>query len=54
MEQIQRKCKNTNKLIRNEDMIKQKALKAKQQLKNNTLPPAQSTRSNDRKLRSKK
>jgi hypothetical protein len=45
-------AKITNKLIRNEDMTKQEALKAKQQLKDNPLPPALSTRRNDRKLRS--
>ena len=43
--------KITNKLIRNEDMTKEEAIKAKKQLKNNSLPPALSTRSNDRKLR---
>jgi hypothetical protein len=46
--------KITNKLIRNEEMTKQEALKAKKQLKDNSLPPALSTRSNDRKLRSNK
>jgi hypothetical protein len=45
-------AKITNKLIRNEDMTKQEALKAKKQLTENSLPPALSTRSNDRKLRS--
>jgi hypothetical protein len=45
--------KITNKLIRNEDMTKQEALKAKKQLQDNSLPPALSTRSNDRKLRKK-
>ncbi len=44
-------AKITNKLIRNEDMTKEEAIKAKKQLKNNSLPPALSTRSNDRKLR---
>ena len=44
-------AKITNKLIRNEDMTKQEALKAKKQLKDNSLPPALSTRSNDRVLR---
>jgi hypothetical protein len=44
--------KITNKLIRNEKMTKNEALQAKKQLKNNSLPPALSTRSNDRKLRS--
>ncbi len=33
-------------------MTKQEAQKAKKQLKDNSLPPALSTRSNDRKLRS--
>ena len=47
-------AKITNRLIRNEDMTKQEALKAKKQLKNNSLPPALSTRSSDRVLRSKK
>jgi hypothetical protein len=46
--------KITNKLIRNEDMTKQEALKAKKQLKKNSLPPTLSTRSNDRVLRSSK
>ena len=46
--------KITNKLIRNEDMTKEDAIKAKKQLKNNSLPPALSTRSNDRALRSNK
>jgi hypothetical protein len=32
-------------------MTKQEALKAKKQLKDNSLPPALSTRSNDRVLR---
>ena len=32
-------------------MTKDEALKAKKQLKNNSLPPALSTRSHDRKLR---
>jgi len=41
----------TNKLIRNEEMTKEEAIKAKKQLKDNSLPPALSTRSNDRKLR---
>ena len=44
-------AKITNKLIRNEDMTKEEAIKAKKQLKDNSLPPALSTRSNDRKLR---
>ncbi len=43
-------AKITNKLIRNEDMTKQEALKAEKQLKDNSLPPALSTR-NNRKLR---
>ena len=48
------KSKITNKLIRNEDMTKEEAIKAKKQLKNNSLPPALSTRSKDRVLRSNK
>ena len=44
-------AKITNKLIRNEDMTKEEALKAKKKLKENSLPPALSTRSNDRVLR---
>jgi hypothetical protein len=47
-------AKITNKLIRNEDMTKEEAIKAKKQLKNNSLPPALSTRSNDRVLRANK
>ena len=43
--------KITNRLVRNEDMTKEEAIKAKKQLKNNSLPPALSTGSNDRKLR---
>ncbi len=35
-------------------MTKQEALKAKKQLKDNSLPPALSARSNDRKLTSNK
>ena len=35
-------------------MTKQEALKAKKQLKENTLAPAMSTRSNDRNLRDRK
>ena len=35
-------------------MTKQEALKAKKQLKDNSLAPAQSTRSNDRNLRERK
>jgi hypothetical protein len=46
--------KITNKLIRNEEMTKKEAIQAKKQLKDNSLPPALSTRSNDRKLRSNK
>ena len=46
--------KITNKLIRNEDMTKEEAIKAKKQLKENSLPPALSTRSKDRALRSNK
>jgi hypothetical protein len=37
------KAKITNELIRNEDMTKQEALKAKKKL-NNSLPPALSTK----------
>ena len=47
-------AKITTKLIRNEDMTKQEALKAKKQLKDNSLAPALSTRSNDRGLRDRK
>ena len=47
-------AKITNKLIRNEEMTKEEAIKAKKQLKDNSLPPALSTRSNDRKLRTNK
>ena len=47
-------AKITNKLIRNEDMTKEEAIKAKKQLKEDSLPPALSTRSNARKLRSSK
>jgi hypothetical protein len=47
-------AKITNKLIRNEDMSKNKALQAKKRLKDNSLPPALSTRRNDRVLRSNK
>ncbi len=39
-------AKITNKLIRNEDMSKQDSLKAKKKIKDNSLPPALSTRSN--------
>jgi hypothetical protein len=35
-------------------MTKKEALKAKKQLKDNSLPPALSTKSNDRELRSNK
>jgi hypothetical protein len=38
-------------LIRNEEMTKEEAIKAKKQLKDNSLAPALSTRSNDRVLR---
>jgi 5,10-methylene-tetrahydrofolate dehydrogenase/methenyl tetrahydrofolate cyclohydrolase len=48
------KAKITTKLIRNEDMTKQEALQAKKKLQENSLPPALSTRSHDRKLREKK
>ena len=41
-------AKVTTKLIRNEDMTKKEALKAKKLLKDNSLAPALSTRSNDR------
>ena len=47
-------AKVTTKLIRNEDMTKKEALKAKKQLKDNSLAPALSTRSNDRNLRDRK
>jgi hypothetical protein len=47
-------AKITNKLIRNEEMTKKEAIKAKKQLKDNSLPPALSTRSKDRALRSNK
>jgi len=45
-------AKITNKLIRNEEMTKEEALKAKKKLKENSLPPALSTRSQARVLRS--
>jgi hypothetical protein len=45
------KAKVTNKLIRNEQMTKEEALKAKKQLNENSLAPAMSTRSKDRILR---
>jgi hypothetical protein len=47
-------AKITTKLKRNEDMTKQEALKAKKKLKDNSLAPALSTRSNDRTLRERK
>jgi hypothetical protein len=47
-------AKITTKLIRNEDMTKKEALKAKKQLKDNALAPALSTRSNNRVLRERK
>jgi hypothetical protein len=47
-------AKITTKLIINEDMTKQEALKAKKKLKDNSLAPALSTRSNDRTLRDRK
>jgi hypothetical protein len=47
-------AKVATKLIRNEDMTKKEALKAKKQLKDNSLAPALSTRSNDRNLRDRK
>ena len=47
-------AKVTTKLIRNEDMTKQEALKAKKQLKDNVLSPALSTRSSQRTLRDRK
>ncbi len=48
------KAKNTNKLIIKENMTKQESLQAKKKLKENSfkLPPALSTRSHDRVLRS--
>ena len=48
------KAKVTTKLIRNENMTKAEALQAKKQLKDNSLPPAISTRSNDRASRDQK
>ena len=48
------KAKITTKLIRNEDMTKKEALQAKKKLQENSLPPALSTRSNDRASRDKK
>ena len=47
-------AKITNKLIRNEEMTKEEAIKARKQLKNDSLPPALSTRSNYIKLRTNK
>jgi hypothetical protein len=47
-------AKVTTKLIINEKMTKQEALKAKKQLKDNALSPALSTRSSDRVLRPRK
>jgi hypothetical protein len=47
-------AKVTTKLIRNEDITKQEALKAKKQLKDNVLSPALSTRSSQRTLRDRK
>ena len=47
-------AKITTKLIRNEDMTKAEAIQAKKKLKENTLAPALSTRSNDRALRERK
>jgi hypothetical protein len=41
-------------LIRNEEMSKKEALQAKKKLKEDSLPPALSTRSNARKLRATK
>ena len=52
--QSKNNAKVTNKLIRNEDMTKEEAIKAKKKLKENSLPPALSTRSSDRVLRSRK
>jgi hypothetical protein len=52
--QAKAKAKVTTKLIRNEDMTKAEALQAKKKLKDNSLAPAQSTRSNDRALRERK
>ncbi len=47
-------AKITTKLIRSEDMTKQEALKAEKQLKDKSLAPTLSTRSNDRALRDRK
>ena len=52
--QAKAKAKVTTKLIRNEDMTKAEALQAKKKLKDNSLAPALSTRSNDRALRERK
>jgi hypothetical protein len=52
--QAKAKSKVTTKLIRNEDMTKAEALQAKKKLKESSLPPALSTRSNDRVLRERK
>ena len=52
--QAKAKAKVTTKLIRNEDMTKAEALQAKKKLKDNSLAPALSTRSNDRVLRERK
>ena len=52
--QSKNNAKVTNKLIKNEDMTKAEAIKAKKQLKDNSSSPALSTRSSDRKLRSGK
>ncbi len=41
-------AKITNKPIINEDMSKKEALQAKKKIKENSLPPSLSTRSNDR------
>jgi hypothetical protein len=52
--QAKAKAKVTTKLIRNEDMTKAEALQAKKKLKQNSLAPALSTRSNERALRERK
>jgi len=52
--QSKNNAKVTNKLIRNEDMTKAEAIKAKKQLKDDSSSPALSTRSSNRKLRSSK
>ena len=51
---VKENAKATTKLIRNEDMTKAEALQAKKKLKESSLPPALSTRSNDRVLRERK